>query len=48
MGECALIPVASPISRMGILFYSTLFDENASCHFALGKGFGDAIRAAAK
>ena len=44
LGECALIPAASPISRMGILFYSTLFDENASCHFALGKGFGDAIR----
>ncbi len=44
LGECALIPASSPISRMGILFYSTLFDENASCHFALGKGFGDAIR----
>ncbi len=44
LGECALIPVDSPISRMGVLFYSTLFDENASCHFALGKGFGDSIQ----
>lgn len=39
LGECALIPNDSPISNTGILFYNTLFDENASCHFALGKGF---------
>lgn len=44
IGEVALVPASSPINQSGILFYSTLFDENASCHFALGKGFGDAIR----
>ena len=35
LGEVALVPYASPISEMGILFYNTLFDENASCHLAL-------------
>ena len=39
LGEVALIPCDSPISRMGILFYNTLFDENASCHFALGQSY---------
>lgn len=39
LGECALVPYDSPISNTGIVFYQTLFDENASCHFALGKGF---------
>lgn len=39
LGECALIPFDSPISNSGLLFYSTLFDENASCHLALGHGF---------
>jgi len=38
-GEVALVPHSSPISRMGILFYNTLFDENASCHFAFGKAY---------
>lgn len=36
LGEVALIPYSSAISKMGILFYNTLFDENASCHLALG------------
>lgn len=36
LGEVALVPYDSPISNMNILFYNTLFDENASCHFALG------------
>lgn len=36
LGEVALVPVESPISRLGILFYNTLYDENASCHFAVG------------
>lgn len=36
LGECALVPYDSPISNSGLLFYNTLFDENASCHFALG------------
>ena len=39
LGECALIDHRSPISDMGILFYNTLYDENASCHMALGRGF---------
>ncbi len=43
LGEVALIPVESPISRSGLLFYSTLFDENASCHLALGDGFDECI-----
>ena len=44
LGECALLPVNSPISECGILFYETLFDENASCHLALGMGFTNTIR----
>ena len=43
LGECALVPYESPISRSGLLFYNTLFDENAACHLALGKGFADTI-----
>ena len=43
LGEVALIPKSSPISQSGVLFYETLFDENASCHVALGAGFPDAI-----
>ena len=39
LGECALIGKNSPINNLGILFYNTLFDENASCHVALGRGF---------
>ena len=37
LGECALVPYPSPVSAQGILFYNTLFDENAACHFALGQ-----------
>ena len=44
LGECALVPQASPIAESGILFYNTLFDENASCHLAMGMGFPDTIR----
>lgn len=43
LGECALVPYSSPICQSGLLFYSTLFDENAVCHLALGKGFADTI-----
>lgn len=39
LGEIALVPKESPINRSGILFFNTLFDENASCHVALGRGF---------
>ena len=44
LGECALVPVDSPISESGLLFYETLFDENAACHLALGAGFADTIK----
>jgi aminopeptidase len=44
LGECALVPYDSPISNSGLLFYNTLFDENAACHLALGMGFADTIR----
>ncbi|MDE6613962.1 MAG: aminopeptidase, partial [Clostridia bacterium] len=44
LGECALVPYDSPISNSGILFYNTLFDENASCHLALGRGFSNCIK----
>ncbi len=44
LGECALVPFDSPINQSGILFYNTLFDENACCHLALGMGFADTIR----
>lgn len=39
LGEVALISYESPISKMDILFYNTLFDENASCHLALGNAY---------
>jgi aminopeptidase len=39
LGEVALVPYHSPISEMNILFYNTLFDENASCHLALGEAY---------
>ena len=44
LGECALVPVDSPISESGMLFYETLFYENAACHLALGMGFADTIK----
>ena len=44
LGECALVPVNSPISESGLLFYNTLFDENAACHLALGMGFTNTIK----
>lgn len=44
LGECALVPYSSPIRQSNILFYSTLFDENAACHLALGAGFQDCIK----
>ncbi|MBQ8657977.1 MAG: aminopeptidase [Clostridia bacterium] len=44
LGEVALIPYDSPISQSGVLFYNTLFDENASCHLALGHGFNECLK----
>lgn len=43
LGECALVPYDSPISNSGVIFYTTLFDENASCHLALGTGFPNTL-----
>lgn len=43
LGELALVPCGSPIDQLNILFYNTLFDENASCHVALGRGFSNTI-----
>jgi len=39
LGEIALVPASSPISKRGHLFYKTLFDENASCHLAIGRAY---------
>lgn len=44
LGECALVPFSSPIRECGILFYNTLFDENASCHLALGSGYSSCLK----
>ena len=44
LGECALVPQNSPICQSGILYYETLFDENAACHLAMGAGYADTIR----
>ena len=44
LGEVALVPYHSPISELNILFYNTLFDENASCHLALGNAYSMNIK----
>lgn len=44
LGEVALVPFDSPISRSGVLFYNTLFDENAACHLALGKAYPTCLK----
>ena len=41
IGEVALVPHSSPISKSGVLFYNTLYDENAACHIALGQCYAD-------
>lgn len=43
LGECALVDINSPINQSKVLFYETLYDENASCHLALGSGFTSCI-----
>jgi len=43
LGEVALVPFSSPVNRTGILFFNTLFDENAACHLALGRGFSNCL-----
>jgi aminopeptidase len=37
LGEVALVPHSSPISKSGLMFFNTLFDENAACHVAIGQ-----------
>ncbi len=44
LGECALVPYSSPIRKSGLMFYNTLFDENATCHLALGHGFTNVLK----
>ncbi|MGN1227422.1 MAG: aminopeptidase [Christensenellales bacterium] len=44
LGEVALVPYDSPISNSNILFYTTLIDENASCHFALGNSYAMTLK----
>ncbi len=43
LGEVALVPKESPVNLCGFLFYETLFDENACCHVALGRGFKEVL-----
>jgi aminopeptidase len=43
LGEVALVPKESPVNRSGLLFYNTLFDENACCHVAAGHGFSEVL-----
>ena len=43
LGEVALVPYDSPINKSGLLFYETLYDENAACHLALGHGFKELL-----
>ncbi|MGN0941356.1 MAG: aminopeptidase [Selenomonadaceae bacterium] len=47
LGEVALVPYDSPIQKSGILFYNTLFDENAACHLALGKAYPTCLEGSA-
>ena len=44
LGEVALVPFDSPINKTGILFFNTLYDENAACHLALGEGFTNLVK----
>lgn len=43
LGECALVPYDSPIRKTNVLFYNTLFDENASCHLAFGDSYPETL-----
>jgi aminopeptidase len=48
LGEVALVPHSSPVSKQEVIFYNTLFDENASCHLALGSAYPINIEGGAK
>jgi aminopeptidase len=43
LGEVALVPHSSPISKSGVMFFNTLFDENASCHLAIGRAYSKCL-----
>ena len=47
-GEVALVPYDSPISRQKLLYYNTLFDENASCHLAFGEAYPECLQGGAE
>ena len=44
LGEVALVPFDSPVNQTNLLFYNTLYDENACCHLAIGRAFSNCIR----
>ena len=44
LGEVALVPFDSPVNQTGLLFYNTLYDENACCHLAIGRAFEECIK----
>ena len=44
LGEVALVPFNSPVNETGVLFFNTLYDENACCHLAIGRAFNECIR----
>lgn len=44
LGEVALVPYSSPVCQSNVLFFNTLYDENAACHLAIGAGFPDCIK----
>ncbi|MBQ3009085.1 MAG: aminopeptidase, partial [Oscillospiraceae bacterium] len=48
IGEVALVPASSPINRENVLFYNTLFDENAACHIAFGEGYPGTVKGGEK
>lgn len=48
LGEVALVPASSPINKENLLFYNTLFDENAACHIALGQGYPGTVKGGEK
>jgi aminopeptidase len=48
LGEVALVPHSSPIAKSGLMFFNTLFDENAACHIAIGQCYSDCFVDGAK
>ena len=43
LGEIAIVAHTSPIQQLGVIFFNTLFDENAACHFAFGRGYPECL-----